>query len=107
MADGDDVPVEEVKTAETTEDVKPEPGPEPDSKEAVLAYVRARIRADAADEKLAKVTTDRNQAMYDMQEAWRQCKCAAPGIYSFKEMGRTCVVVSPNKDYPELVRIVE
>lgn len=100
MENGDNVVSE---AAQAVVDAKPEAH----SKEAVLAYIRLRVLADQADEELVEVTKRRNQAMWDMQAAWSHCKCAEPGVYSFKEMGRTCVVVGPNKDYPELTRIVE
>jgi len=75
--------------------------------ELVKLYVDARIRSDRAETVAKETAAAAGAALINMQEAWRRCKHAEPGVYSFKDHGRTCVVVDPLRDYPRLLTVVQ
>lgn len=76
--------------------------------ELVFRYIDARIASDAAERAASLAQFEASKAREAMQDAWRDCKfnCPTKGVYSFKEHGRTCVVIGDG-DYPALTQIVQ
>jgi hypothetical protein len=73
--------------------------------EKVFDYIKARLKSDRLEIEASLAREKADLARDEMQAVWRECKGAEPGVYSFKEFGRTCVVVAAG-DYPALTRIV-
>lgn len=76
-----------------------------DSNEAVAVYIRRRLEAERLKAEMEAAMKAAEKAQQDMQEAWRYCRNATPGVYSFKDFGRTVVVVGAG-DYPDLLQVI-
>lgn len=74
-------------------------------RDLVYQYCVALHKRNVAKRLLDAACASATKAEQAMQAAWRDCKDAPAGVYSFEDFGDLCIVVEPDHDYPEFKEV--